>query len=210
MRGTTGGLYRCETDRHHTGWKWRGEKRRAAFLGGCCQCLCLCSFQTSLEMKDVSLLTTPPSPHLPHPSPSRPPPNSLHPLLLYLLLPSPLPDFSFTTLIHFSQLFQALFKVIIVWAGGSHFVWRSFPTFPSVTLQRCTGRIPHQGRTRPAAHTFIKSRRFVVVCTANRRVKALQARAPRGIHTSRQFCSSFIHLATLLSQRAEQILNKDQ
>lgn len=30
----------------------------------CCQCLCFCSFQTSLEMKDVSLLT-PPLPLLP-------------------------------------------------------------------------------------------------------------------------------------------------
>lgn len=120
VRGMTGSLYRCETDRHHTGWKWRGEKRRAVFLGGCCQCLCLCSFQTSLEMKDVLLLTTTPPP----------PPNSLHPLLLYLPLPSSLPDFSFTALIHFSQLFQTLFKVIIVWGEWLTLLMVLPPHFP--------------------------------------------------------------------------------
>lgn len=31
--GWTGGVYRCATDRHHAGWKWRGEKRRVLFLG---------------------------------------------------------------------------------------------------------------------------------------------------------------------------------
>lgn len=49
---------------------------------GCCQCLCLCSFQTSLEMKDVLLLTT------------TPPPPGLS------FSPFSLPDFSFIALTH--------------------------------------------------------------------------------------------------------------
>lgn len=171
------------------------------FLGGCCQCLCLCSFQTSLEMKDVLLLTTPPPP----------PPNSLHPLLLYLPLPSSLPDFSFTALIHFSQLFQALFKVIIVSGGsGSHFLWCCLPTFHSVTLQRCTGRTALGAHPSCRAHFYQKPPLCGRLHGKQASENTAGARSPQGTRTSRQFCSSFIHLATLLSQRVEQILNKDQ
>lgn len=49
-------------------WDWHTSRRmeverwkeESGVLGGCRQCLCLRSFQTSLEMKDVLLLTTPP------------------------------------------------------------------------------------------------------------------------------------------------------
>lgn len=49
-------IQRWDWNRQVKTYDWKEE--RVPFSGGCCQFLCFCSFQTSLGMKDVLMVTT--------------------------------------------------------------------------------------------------------------------------------------------------------